>query len=163
MHGKARDPRVELRIAEAARASEVDGRDLVRRAAAEMGDPVVIANGQILLPIFSGSCAAPLLDGISLAGEGSYGMLSCVEWLGEGWGAVRFGAACTGGYSVAISRRVAPEVCSKLFALSKKRAQGMPDARCTRGLMCNGERSAHMSIQGSGEHPTSPAQWLYGL
>ena len=39
----------------------------------------------------------------------------------------------------------------------------MPDARCTRGLMCNGSRSAHMSIQGSGEHPTSPAQWLYGL
>jgi len=21
----------------------------------------------------------------------------------------------------------------------------------------------HMSIQGSGEHPTFPAQWLYGL
>ena len=26
-----------------------------------------------------------------------------------------------------------------------------------------GRRSAHMSIQGSGEHPTFPAQWLYGL
>ena len=24
-------------------------------------------------------------------------------------------------------------------------------------------KNMHMSIQGSGEHPTSPAQWLYGL
>src|SRR5438128_11487206 len=24
-------------------------------------------------------------------------------------------------------------------------------------------KNAHMSIQGSGEHPTFPAQWLYGL
>src|SRR4051794_11884921 len=28
-------------------------------------------------------------------------------------------------------------------------------ATCTKNM--------HMSIQGSGEHPTSPAQWLYGL
>ena len=39
----------------------------------------------------------------------------------------------------------------------------MPDARCTRDLMRNGTKSARMSIQGSGEHPTFPAQWLYGL
>src|SRR5882757_4055021 len=44
-----------------------------------------------------------------------------------------------------------------------KRAQGMPDARCTRGLACKGVVEAHTSIQGSGEHPTFPAQWLYGL
>ena len=40
----------------------------------------------------------------------------------------------------------------------------MPDARCTRDLVCNVQKeSAHTSIQGSGEHPTFPAQWLYGL
>ena len=39
----------------------------------------------------------------------------------------------------------------------------MPDARCTRGLMRNVIEDARMSIQGSGEHPTFPAQWLYGL
>src|SRR5438876_199714 len=44
-----------------------------------------------------------------------------------------------------------------------QRAQGMPDARCTRGLMRKLVESARMSIQGSGEHPASPAQWLYGL
>ena len=44
-----------------------------------------------------------------------------------------------------------------------QRAQGMPDARCTRGLMRIVVESARMSIQGSGEHPTFPAQWLYGL
>ena len=30
-----------------------------------------------------------------------------------------------------------PEVCWKLFALDSQRAQGMPDARCTRGLVRN--------------------------
>ena len=51
-----------------------------------------------------------------------------------------------------------------IFPPSNQRAQGMPDARCTRGLMCDcAKESLHMSIQGSGEHPTFPAQWLYGL
>jgi len=55
------------------------------------------------------------------------------------------------------------------IALPPKREQGMPDARCTRGLVCtrsrvqNCAKKAHTSIQGSGEHPTFPAQWLYGL
>ena len=35
----------------------------------------------------------------------------------------------------------------------------MPDARCTRGLVCKIVRKKlHTSIQGSGEHPTFPAQ-----
>src|SRR6202035_4094376 len=45
----------------------------------------------------------------------------------------------------------------------KKREQGMPDARCTRGLVCKWKKKAHTSIQGSGGNPTFPAQWLYGL
>src|SRR3979490_3346432 len=43
-------------------------------------------------------------------------------------------------YGFAISRLALPEVCSKSFALSKQRAQGMPDARCTRDLVCNSAR-----------------------
>jgi hypothetical protein len=39
-------------------------------------------------------------------------------------------------HTFAFSRRTAPEVYWKLPALSKQRAQGMPDARCTRDLMC---------------------------
>ena len=39
----------------------------------------------------------------------------------------------------------------------------MPDARCTRDLVCKIVESAHTSIQGSGGNPTFPAQWLYGL
>ena len=36
----------------------------------------------------------------------------------------------------------------KLLALENQRAQGMPDARCTRGLVCKVHKeSAHMSIQ----------------
>jgi hypothetical protein len=39
----------------------------------------------------------------------------------------------------------------------------MPGARCTSGLVCNVQEKWHTSIQGSGEHPTFPAQWLYDL
>ncbi len=49
MSGKPRNPRIELRVTKAALAREIDGRDLVRRPAAEMGDPVVMANRQTLL------------------------------------------------------------------------------------------------------------------
>src|SRR4051794_25725947 len=56
-----------------------------------------------------------------------------------------------------------PRFASNSYALSNQRTQGMPDARCTRDLMRNVHKSARMSIQGSGEHPTFPAQWLYGL
>jgi hypothetical protein len=67
-------------------------------------------------------------------------------------------------YGFAFSQRIAPELCWKLPALSIQRAQGMPDARCTRGLVCDVHKTkVHTSIQGSGEHPTFPAQWLYGL
>ena len=36
------------------------------------------------------------------------------------------------------------------FSPSRQRAQGMPGARCTRGLACNRQIEAHTSIQGSG-------------
>jgi hypothetical protein len=50
------------------------------------------------------------------------------------------------------------------IVVPQRREQGMPDARCTRGLVCKMyEKKTHTSIQGSGEHPTFPAQWLYGL
>ena len=49
MRGEARNARIELRVGEFASAGEVDHRRFVRRAAAEMGDPVVVANRQILL------------------------------------------------------------------------------------------------------------------
>jgi hypothetical protein len=50
-------------------------------------------------------------------------------------------------HGFAISRRELPEVC-QLFALpSEQRAQGIPGARCTRGLACKGRRETHTSIQ----------------
>jgi hypothetical protein len=46
-------------------------------------------------------------------------------------------------YASAISRRATPELC-KIIRPSKKRAQGMPGACCTRGLVCNKcEENAH--------------------
>jgi hypothetical protein len=46
----------------------------------------------------------------------------------------------------------------------EQRAQGMPGARCTRGLVCL--KSAHRrtrAYRAAENTPTSPAQWLYGL
>jgi len=36
-----------------------------------------------------------------------------------------------------ISRLDLPEACYRISLPSKERAQGMPGARCTRGLVCN--------------------------
>src|SRR3984957_13265693 len=42
----------------------------------------------------------------------------------------------------AFSRRHAPEFCKNSRTFEKSRAQGMPDARCTRSLACNKRRNA---------------------
>src|SRR6266481_3449733 len=45
-----------------------------------------------------------------------------------------------------------------------ERAQGMPDARCTRGLVCNVHKNMRTrAYRFSGGNPTFPAQWFYGL
>ncbi len=54
--------------------------------------------------------------------------------------------------------------CKVRFALMK--TEGAGNAGCalhprSRVRLCN--KMVHTSIQGSGEHPTFPAQWLYGL
>ena len=50
-----------------------------------------------------------------------------------------------------------PEFCSLIVPLSEERAQGMPGARCTRGLMCQSAQEwRHTSIQVSGEHTDIP-------
>jgi hypothetical protein len=40
------------------------------------------------------------------------------------------------GHTFAFPRRHAPEVCENFHAPRNQRARGMPDARCTRGLVC---------------------------
>ena len=61
------------------------------------------------------------------------------------------------------SRRDPPEVCTSL-SLIEKREQGMPGARCTRGLVCKFvRRKRTRAYRFSGGNPTFPAQWFYGL
>src|ERR1700739_4272764 len=56
--------------------------------------------------------------------------------------------AMTAGYSFAISPHVLREVWPARSALSNQRAQGMPDARCTRSLVCAmGSKYAHEDSQ----------------
>ena len=51
-----------------------------------------------------------------------------------------------------------------IFAPSQNRGRGECRMRAAPAISCaNCAKKLHTSIQGSGEHPTFPAQWLYGL
>jgi hypothetical protein len=65
--------------------------------------------------------------------------------------------------SFAISRLDPPELCQKFPYPRNQRAQGMPDARCTRGPVSKMEKERTRADRFSGGTPTFPAQWLYGL
>ena len=65
---------------------------------------------------------------------------------------------------LAISRHDTARGLLENFPPSNQRAQGRPGACCTRGLACDLRKTKlHTSIQGSGNTPAFPAQWLYGL
>jgi hypothetical protein len=64
--------------------------------------------------------------------------------------------AMTVRHTLAISQAAAPRGLPKFPALSELRAQGMPGARCARGLVCNGCGRAHTSIQVTPESPGIP-------
>ncbi len=59
-------------------------------------------------------------------------------------------------HSFAISPNAFFARYSFIPALSELRAQGMPGARCARGLVCNGSGRAHTSIQVTPESPGIP-------
>ena len=59
---------------------------------------------------------------------------------------------------------MAPGFCKNLVPPEIKRAQGMPGARCTRGLVCKLHKEMRTrAYRFSGNTPAFPAQWLYGL
>ena len=59
---------------------------------------------------------------------------------------------------------IRPGYANCLCPFETKRAQGMPGARCTRGLVCKQrKRKRTRAYRFSGGIPTSPAQWFYGL
>src|ERR1700751_3242576 len=63
--------------------------------------------------------------------------------------------ALTSRYVLAISRRVAPELCMKPSPL---RARGMPGARCTRSLVCSVLVAHECSHHGRTGTPGIPAR-----
>jgi hypothetical protein len=84
--------------------------------------------------------------------------------------------ACTGMTTESVARSYSSNAGSRsrrmlfargvhlFYALSNQRAQGKPDARCTRGLvrkLCKRKRTR--AYRSSGGNPTFPAQWFYGL
>ena len=66
-------------------------------------------------------------------------------------------------HAFAISPRVPREFFWKSFALGDQRAQGKPDARCTRGLVCNVHKKAHTSIQVQRRHSGLPCAMVLRL
>jgi hypothetical protein len=67
------------------------------------------------------------------------------------------------GHGDEVSRRDAPEVLQIVSPINQ-RAQGMPGARCTRGLVCKmHKRKRTRAYRFSGGNPAFPAQWSYGL
>src|SRR6266550_1162414 len=63
-----------------------------------------------------------------------------------------------------LAARFRPSDANSLASPSKQRVQGMPGARCTRGLVCQTvQKWRTRAYRFSGGSPASPAQWLYGL
>ena len=59
---------------------------------------------------------------------------------------------------------ICPSFARNFPPSSDQRAQGMPDARCTRGLVCKAVREKRTrAYRFSGGNPAFPAQWFYGL
>jgi len=75
------------------------------------------------------------------------GTLSCVEWLGHDTASRSRGLICP---------RLAIEACYRISLPSKQRAQGMPGARCTRGLVCNRHKKHAHEHTGSAEASDIP-------
>src|SRR5688500_3232076 len=69
----------------------------------------------------------------------------------------------TAGYSFAFSRRIASEVCIFVCPLQSEGAGKTACLLHTRSRVRFAQTKLHTSIQGSGNTPAFPAQWLYGL
>ena len=68
-----------------------------------------------------------------------------------------------GTHLLLLATQIAPELCLESVP-QNKRAQGMPGARCTRGLVCKMHKGKHTrAFRFSGGNPAFPAQWFYGL
>ena len=65
------------------------------------------------------------------------------------------------GHTSTFPRRNAPGFCQT--SPSRKSAQGMPGARCTRGLACEKQKHASKVTTGSPVDPAFPARWFYGF
>jgi hypothetical protein len=64
-------------------------------------------------------------------------------------------------HDLAISPHAFARGIHLFHALSNQRAQGKPDARCTRGLVCKlCKRKRTRAYRSSGGNPTFPAQWF---
>jgi hypothetical protein len=101
----------------------------------------------------------PVRRGLSLPS-----LLSLEYWIVRPSAQLRTRRTMTTKYRFAFWQRIAPEVCMNLSPPRKRRVQGMPGARCTRGLVCNVcIEMRTRAYRYSRNTPAFPAQWLCGL
>jgi hypothetical protein len=88
-------------------------------------------------------------------------------WAGRDWSATRAPAPLSPrpgpGRRKVFSRHDLPELCYRCSSLGREGAGNAGCALHPRSRVPKVCILAHTSIQGSGNTPTSPAQWLYGL
>src|SRR5260221_13957528 len=110
---------------------------------------------------------ASLLIKHKAAAHGNMGETSGRLTDATNWG-IAFGTlAARGSPSQKTNLRGLAARCARVlpgFTLENKRAQGMPGARCTRGLVCKLHKEMRTrAYRFSGGNPAFPAQWLDGL
>ena len=109
-----------------------------------------------VMPIHQRHCERSEAIDLSRAG----GEVDCFAALAMTWW--EFRVTSDTGYTSAFSRHELPEVCQS-FSLKNEGAGNAGCALHPRSRVRSRTRKLHTSIQGSGEHPTFPAQWLDGL
>ena len=108
-----------------------------------------LASGQM-----SVECGVGVAGRFERAGRTSYPATSLLPQWSDGW---------MTGDDFTISRPDLPEACYRISLPSSQRAQGMPGARCTRGLVCNSAQKMRTRAYRSAEASDIPCAMVLRL
>ena len=87
-----------------------------------------------------------------------FGSSQAPSVMAYGWG---FNCQTSKGYASAFSRLGSARALRSFRPHLEQRAQGKPDARCTRGLVCNVHKEVRTrAYRSSGGIPAFPARWV---
>ena len=125
-------------------------------------DPLTGDDTECVAPTYPRHCEEPTGRANARPMTGSATKQSILPLLGEMdcFASLAMTTKCTS----AFPRRESARGRERKLSPQKKRAQGRPGARCTRGLVCKMHiRIRIRAYRFSGNTPAFPAQWFYGL